>query len=127
MNYQELQRAEQILQMQFDMLTKMEEFIKTDEEYEKEHPEEELPPIVNIGVLKSHIITQKKACEGFLSITARHLPRMKKEHDVAVKAKTVIAKKSIPITPKAQNKAEFIPPPNIEAIKGSDSSFISLF
>lgn len=135
MNYQDIQQFERILKMQLDMLCKMEEFIQFDEEYVKNHPNEVLPPVINNGVLKSHFITQKKACEGFLSYTARHLPRLKAEHDLANKKKVVESKKPIDAkTPIKEGSAKpsatvkNVPPtPNISNPQIHNSAFISLF
>lgn len=133
MTYQELQELEKILKMQLKMLSVMENFMKFDAEYERDHPEETLPPIINSGVLKSHFITQKKACEGFLSYTARHLPRMKKEHDIANKAK-INERKSVtkqePVTTNPlsnQNGTNQIPKIPIENPQVDNPAFMSLF
>jgi hypothetical protein len=89
MDYRHMSEMERLMNLQVKYLNYMEELIKEDNQYAQEHPNEELPPVQNLGVLKSHFLTQRKACEGVLSITARHLPRLKAEHDKKVKRPTV--------------------------------------
>lgn len=106
MNYQEIKRMDDIVSMQLKFLTYMEGLIQEDERFVSENPEmaKELPPFQNIGVLKSHFLTQKKACEGLLSLTARHLPRLKEEYEKN-KPKPepkAIAKATAKVKPQAQ-------------------------
>lgn len=80
--YSKLEKINNVIKNQILIIEYMEEVIKYDEEYTRENINEELPPIENIGVLKSHFTTQKKACLGMISILNRHLPRLEKEKKI---------------------------------------------
>lgn len=83
-DYLTVDRLEKTMKMQLEILDFLADLLEYDSRYAAEHPAGDLPALVNPGVLKSHFITQKKACESVLSLTARHLPRLKAEHDKQV-------------------------------------------
>lgn len=97
-DYSILSKLNQAVKMQFDMLEFMDKLIAYDTEYVLKHPEDKLPDLENMGVLKSHFMTQKKACQGLLSLSARHLPRLKIEHDEIEAKKRAVRK----VSPKPQ-------------------------
>lgn len=80
-DYLTVDRLEKTMKMQLEILDFLADLLEYDSRYAAEHPAGDLPPLTNPGVLKSHFITQKKACESVLSLVARHLPRLKAEHD----------------------------------------------
>ncbi len=104
MDYHQLSDLERLMNNQIKYLDYMEQLIKFDQEYVEANPGIDLPPLQNIGVLKSHFTTQRKACEGVLSIAARHLPRLKTEKEAQEAQKKADAKKD-----KKTSKAS--PPP----------------
>ena len=118
MDYQMMKRLDELMNYQIKFIDYMDELIKFDDDFTTKNPDTELPPIQNIGVLKSHFITQKKACEAVLSITARHLPRLKAEHD-----------KNKPVMPKIENKTQSASKNQVTISKKPDptSNFMSLF
>lgn len=131
-NYQSLSELEQVIKRQIEALNAMDLLITFDSEYVSNNPGVKLPPLENIGVLKSHFTTQRKACEGVLSLTARHLPRLKTAHDAEQAKKKALAKaeskKQISVskipTPVIDKQVERIP---IENPQINKPEFMSLF
>lgn len=103
-DYLLLKRLEDTIENQIEVLNFMAKLIAFDDQYVAENPTEELPPLVNVGVLRSHFITQKKACEGVLSLTARHLPRLKAEHDQKLATEREKRKADVKVSPKKTGK-----------------------
>lgn len=127
MEYRHLSDLERLMKLQIEYLNYMEQLIKFDSEYSQEHPNDDLPPVQNLGVLKSHFLTQRKACEGVLSITARHLPRLKAENEKRIKSRQASnsAKgNSKAVVVSTQTKVEV---EKVENKPLKNMSFISLF
>lgn len=122
MDYQTMQRMEELMHFQIKFIDYMDVLIKFDEDFTSKNPNEELPPVVNIGVLKSHFITQKKACEGVLSITARHMPRLKAEYEKNKKIPNV-KHRAVVSAPKRKQ----VPPAIVSEPKQALDALISLF
>jgi hypothetical protein len=118
MNYEQMKKLDELIHFQIKFIDYMQELIEFDETYVKDNPNETLPPLQNIGVLKSHFTTQRKACDGVLSLTARHLPRLKAEHDKNKQVKKPIVKTTVEQVAKAKVENKPVP---------ISTNFISLF
>lgn len=128
MDYQKMRQLEELINYQIKFIDYMEELIKYDEKFVADNSPEGLPPLENIGVLKSHFITQRKACIGVLSLTARHLPRLKEEYDSNKAKEKEKAVQNLHAKSNSKSDIKPHPAPSHHAPKpNSEDNFISLF
>lgn len=81
MDYSTLSQLKGLMENQIKFLDYMAALIVYDKEQSEAHPEKDQPPIEGVGLLRSHFMTQKKACEAVIALTDRHLPDLKVIHD----------------------------------------------
>lgn len=81
MDYSTMNQLKGLMENQIKFLDYMDALIAYDKEQAEAHPEKDQPPIAGVGLLKSHFMTQKKACEAVIALTDRHLPDLKAVHD----------------------------------------------
>lgn len=117
MTYEQLAELKKLMEMQVKYLMCMDTVLNYDEEFEKTNPSVELPPIMNKGAMRSHFTLQMKACEGVISLTERHLPRLKVEHDQKLAEKNAKFKADAA----ARKNASIKRPPVQGTVKNTDA------
>lgn len=81
MDYQKMAQLSSLMKTQIQFIDYMADLIEYDKKQTEAYPEKKIAPIPGIGLLKSHFLTQKKACETVIAIADRHLPELKAQYD----------------------------------------------